>query len=159
MAQLQLQKLPLLAFAEVRASSEDEAHPILLAFDDGDGPGATYWKAGDPGEQTITVAFKAPCALARIAMEVEEREIARTQEVQLALSSDGGLTYREVVRQEFTFSPNGATWETERWDIAQDQVTHVRMVIRPDKGRTDVYATLTSLGLWQAMEPSGPSAV
>ena len=56
-------KLPLAALAEVRATSEDRDHPILLAFDEGDGPGASYWKAGDPGEQTI----------------------ARPQEVQLAL--------------------------------------------------------------------------
>jgi len=46
----ELQKLPLVSLAEVQASSEAEGHPILLAFDDGTGPGGTYWKAGDPGE-------------------------------------------------------------------------------------------------------------
>ena len=106
-------KLPLAALAEVRATSEDRDHPILLAFDEGDGPGASYWKAGDPGEQTI----------------------ARPQEVQLALSTDGGVSYRGLLRQEFTFSPDGATWEHETWSTAQDQVTHVRLVIKPDKGQ------------------------
>ena len=28
-------------------------HPIVFAFDEGDGPGATHWKAGDPGDQMI----------------------------------------------------------------------------------------------------------
>ena len=144
-----LQKLPLVALAEVRASSEANEHPILLAFDDGTGPGGTHWKAGDPGEQTITVTFREPCTLAQITMEVEEREVARTQEVQLSLSGDGGETYRELVRQEFNFSPDGATWEQETWQLPQDQVTNLRLVIKPDKGRADCYARLTSLGLWQ----------
>lgn len=147
----ELRKLPLLSLAEVQASSETEENPILLAFDEGIGPGATYWKAGDPGEQTITVTFRKPSRLAQVTMEVEESEVARTQEVQLSLSTDGGRTFRELVRQEFNFSPDGATWEKEIWNIPQDQVTHVRLVIKPDKGRTDCYATLTSLGLWQAV--------
>lgn len=145
----ELQKLPLLSLAEVQASSEAKGQPILLAFDEGHGPGATYWKAGDPGEQTITVVFREPCSLEQVTIEVEEREITRTQEVQLALSTDGGLTYRELVRQEFNFSPNGATWEKEAWKVLQNHVTHVRLVIKPDKGRSDCYASLTSLGLWQ----------
>lgn len=33
-------------------------------------------------------------------MRVEEREVTRMQEVQLGLSSDSGLTYQELVRQE-----------------------------------------------------------
>jgi hypothetical protein len=78
--------------------------------------------------------------------------------VQLAVSSDGGLTYRELVRQEFHFSPDGATWEDETWTVPQDQVTHVRLVIKPDKGRTDVYATLTTFGLWAYEKNGSPSA-
>lgn len=140
--------MPLLALAEVRASSEDDGHPILLAFDDGEAPGSTCWKAQDPGEQTVTVAFREACRLRQVTMQVEEREVTRTQEVQLAVSTDGGLTYRELLRQEFTFSPGGATWEQENWRVQQDDVTNVRLVIKPDKGRTDVYATLTSLQLW-----------
>jgi hypothetical protein len=133
----------------VQASSETGEHPILLAFDENDGPGVTYWKAGDPGEQTITATFREPYTLAQITMEVEEQEVARTQEVQLALSTDGGRTYRELVRQEFNFSPDGTTWEKETWKVPPDQVTNVRLVIKPDKRRTDCYARLTSLGLWQ----------
>nr|MCC2642014.1 hypothetical protein [Nitrospira sp.] len=60
------QKLPLVSLAEVQATSESDGHPILLAFDEGDGPGGTYWKAGDPGEQTITVAFREACRLAQV---------------------------------------------------------------------------------------------
>jgi hypothetical protein len=151
-------KLSLISLTEVQATSESDGHPILLAFDEGDGPGGTYWKAGDPGEQTITVAFREACSLAQVTIQVEEREITRTQEVQLAVSTDGGLTYRELVRQEFNFSPDGATWEDETWTVQQDQVTHVRLVIKPDKGRTDVYATLTTFGLWDYEKSGSPPA-
>ena len=140
--------MPLLALAEVRASSEDDGHPILLAFDDGEGAGSTFWKAHDPGEQTVTVAFREACRFGQVTMQVEEREVTRTQEVQLAVSIDGGLTYREILRQEFTFGPGGATWEQENWRVQHDDVTNVRLVINPDKGRKDAYATLTSLQLW-----------
>ena len=84
-------------------------------------------------------------------MEVEEREVARTQEVQLSWSGDGGQTYHELVRQEFNFSPGGATWEKETWKAPANKVSHVKLVIKPDKGGVDCHATLTSLGLWQAV--------
>src|SRR5436305_14107853 len=34
-----------------------------------------------------------------VILEVEETEVARTQELQWAVSSDGGRTYRELLRQ------------------------------------------------------------
>jgi hypothetical protein len=60
-----------------------------------------------PGEQTVIVAFPQPCTVEHVTMEVEKREFMRTQEVLLASSTDGGLTYRELVRQEFNLAPMG----------------------------------------------------
>ena len=60
--------------------------------------------------------------------------MARTQELQLAVSSDGGTTYREVIRQEYNFSPPGTTFEREDWAVPASGVTHLRLQIRPDKG-------------------------
>jgi hypothetical protein len=65
----------------------------------------------------------------------------------VSISNDGGRTYRELRRQEFSFSPDGATWEYEDWAVAELGVTHLRVFIRPDKGRQDVLAKLTSLVL------------
>ena len=69
----------------------------------------------------------------------------RTQEVQLAISDDGGKTYRELLRQEFNFSPEGTTWECEDWAV--EESSHLRLLIKPDKGRKDLFAKLTSLVL------------
>jgi len=133
--------------ATVQVTSESLEHPIDLAFDPHRGPGGTRWIAGEPGEQTVTLAFDAPQKINQILLEVEEPEVARTQELQLCLSRDGGRTYRELLRQEFNFSPDGTTFEREQWTVSTEAVTHLRLVIRPDKGDKSCRATLTSLVL------------
>ena len=140
-------EIPILSAATVVASSEADGHAIAHAFDDERGPGARQWVAAIPGDQTLIIAFHHPQTIRRVTLEVEEREAARTQEVQLCVSSDGGKTYRELRRQEFTFSPDGATWECEDWVVEEFKVTHVKLVIKPDKGRMDFIAKLTSLVL------------
>jgi hypothetical protein len=133
--------------ARVLVSSEERDHPVDLAFDGRGGPGATRWIASETGEQTLIVAFDRPQAVRAIRLEVEELERARTQELRVALSDDGGNRYREVVRQEYNFSPPGTSFERERWSTEATGVTHVRVVIRPDKGGGPCRASLTTLAL------------
>jgi hypothetical protein len=140
-------EIAVLATATVVVSSEAEGHPVSHVFDEHRGPGGTQWIAGEPGDQKLILAFNKPVAIRRITLEIEEREVHRTQELQLSVSSDGGKTYRELRRQEFNFSPDGTTWECEDWAVAELNVTHVRLVIRPDKGRKELLAKLTSFVL------------
>jgi hypothetical protein len=140
-------EIPVLSAATVLVSSEAEGYPLTNVFDDKRGPGAPQWMPAEPGDQKLIIAFHQPQTIRQITMEVEEREVSRTQEVQVSVSSDGGETYRELVRQEFNFSPEGTTWECEDWAVAESNVTHLKMVIKPDKGRTDLFAKLTSLVL------------
>jgi hypothetical protein len=135
------------AVATVLVTSEDPGHPIDHAFDDSRGRGGSCWIAGEPGEQTVILAFDNPQAIRRVALEVEEPEVSRTQELQVAVSTDGGRTYRELLRQEYTFSPPGTTFQREDWAVNPDAVTHLRLVIRPDKGDKPCRATITSLVL------------
>src|SRR5947199_10396368 len=88
------------AVATVLVTSEDPEHPVDHAFDTRRGPGGSRWVAGEPGEQAVILAFDAPQAIRRVVLEVEEPEVARTQELQLSISGDGGRTSREPVRQE-----------------------------------------------------------
>ena len=135
------------AVATVLVTSEDPDHPVDHAFDDRRGPGGSRWVAGEPGEQTVILAFDAPQTIRRVVLEVEEHEVARTQEVQLAVSVDGGQTYRELVRQEYNFSPPGTTFEREDWAVTAEGVTHLRLWIKPDKGGKPCRGTITSLVL------------
>jgi hypothetical protein len=93
------------------------------------------------------LAFDAPQTLRMLRLEVEERDVSRTQELYVAISRDGGHTYQTLLRQEYNFSPPGTTFEREAWAIPAEGVTHLQLVITPDKGGAPCYATLTTLVL------------
>jgi hypothetical protein len=133
--------------ASVQVSSEQNDHPIDHVFDGSRGPGGSRWIADGPGEQTVILVFDAPQTITRVVVEVEEVEVSRTQELSVSVSDDGGRTYRNLVRQEFNFSPPGTTFEREIWSVAAARVTHLRLEIKPDKGGRIGLATLTSLSL------------
>jgi hypothetical protein len=131
--------------ATVQVTSEDRDHPIDNAFDHTRGPGGSRWIADGPGEQTLILLFDTPQTIRKIGLEVEELALNRTQELSVSVSSDGGRTYRELVRQEFNFSPPGTSFERELWSTSAGDVTHLRLEIKPDKGGRVGRATLTSL--------------
>ena len=140
-------RIDVASLATVLVTSEDAGHPVDNAFDGLTGAGSSRWVAGEPGEQSVILAFDTPQAIRRVALEVEERNIARTQELDLAVSCDGGKTYRELLRQEYTFSPPGTTFEREDWAVSAEGVTHLRLRIKPDKGGNPCFASITSLSL------------
>ena len=135
------------AVATVLVTSETADHPIDNVFDGRRGPGGSRWVAEKPGEQTLILAFDVPQMIRKVTLEVEEPAVSRTQELALSLSKDGGQTYREVVRQEFNFSPPSTAFEREQWTVTADMVTHLRLWIKPDKGNHACKATLISLAL------------
>jgi len=135
------------ALATVGVTSEATDYPIDNAFDSHSGPGGSHWVAGTPGPQRLLLSFDAPQTLRRLCVEVEERDVSRTQELHVAISRDGGHTYQTLLRQEYTFSPPGTTFEREEWAIPAEGVTHLQLVITPDKGGAPCYATLTTLAL------------
>ncbi|HXI71176.1 MAG TPA: discoidin domain-containing protein [Verrucomicrobiae bacterium] len=135
------------AIATVLVTSELTGHPVENAFDGQRGPGSTRWVSEIGGEQTLNLAFDAPQTIRTVGLEIEETEESRTQELQLAISLDGEKTYRELLRQEFHFSPGGSTFEREEWTINAEGVTHLRLQIKPDKGGRPCRASVTSLVL------------
>ena len=132
------------ALATVLVTSEAPEHPVDHLFDTSGGPGGTRWIAGADGEQTVVLAFDAPQSIRAIGIEAEEPSASRTNVLTVSLSADGGRTYQERIRQEFNFSP-GTTFEREEWSVPAERISHVRVVIRPDKGNAPHRATLTSL--------------
>src|SRR5215470_19130368 len=135
------------ALATVWVTSEAADYPIDNVLDSHRGPGGSRWVAGEPGPQRLLLAFDAPQTLRLLRLEVEERDVSRTQEIQVAISRDGGHTYQTLLRQEYNFSPPGTTFEREEWSITAEGVTHLQLVITPDKGGTPYHATLTTLAL------------
>jgi len=125
--------------ARVEITSEDPAHPIEAALGAG---GEAGWRATEPGEQTIRLLFDEPAHLTRIRLGFVEPAAERTQEFVLRWSSDGGRSYHDVVRQQYTFSPRGATSEVEDFHVDLAGVTAMELAIEPDQGRGEALATL-----------------
>src|SRR6202043_3615080 len=48
-------------------------------------------------------------------------------------SEDGGRSYRQILVQEYNFSPGGATYQREEQRFNLHQVTHLRLTIVPNK--------------------------
>jgi hypothetical protein len=140
-------EIPVAEVAIVQVSSEQGNHPVDNVFDDRRGPGGSRWIADGTGEQALILVFDSPQTIRKVSLEVEELSVSRTQELSASVSSDGGRTYRELVRQEFTFSPPSTSFEREVWSVAAEGVTHLRIDIKPDKGGRVGQATLTSLSL------------
>jgi hypothetical protein len=130
--------------AEVEITSEDVAHPIESALLPGRASG---WRAAGPGKQTIRLLFADPQRLRRIWLNFVEPRTERTQEYVLRWSSDGGQSFREIVRQQWNFSPEGATSETEDHHVELPAVTVLELSIIPDTSGGNAFASLAQLRL------------
>ncbi len=129
--------------AEVELTSEDAAHPFESALG-GSGPG---WQAASPGRQTIRLLFDAPTRLSRIHLVFREQQQARTQEFALRWLPEGEGSYRELVRQQYNFSPPGTTQEVEDYTVNLERVTALELSIVPDISGGAGRASLASLQL------------
>ena len=136
--------LDLESLALVEVTSEEAAHPVESALVPGGSPG---WLAARPGEQLIRLLFDEPRSLRRVRLLFEEEGPGRTQEFTLRWSPDGGRNYREVVRQQYNFSPPGTTREAEEYMVEIDGATALELSIIPNVGGGDARASLRQLRL------------
>jgi hypothetical protein len=105
------------------------------------------WRAADSGTQTIRLIFDQPQRLTRIALVFEESETSRTQEFVLRWSGDAGGSFREIVRQQWNFSPPNAIREVEEFQVVLSDVAVLELIIVPDISRGSARASLKSLRL------------
>lgn len=135
--------LDLERLAEVEITSEDAAHPIETALIPAGNGG---WRAGESGKQSVRLLFDQPLRLRRIQLLFEEEERSRHQEFVLRWSSDGE-SFREIVRQQYHFSPPGTSREEEEYRVDLDKVRALELVITPETGGGEARATLQRLRL------------
>lgn len=132
------------ALAQVEVTSEDAAHPIESGLLPGTASG---WRAGQPGPQTVRLVFDQPQRIERLHLEFHEDQLERTQEFVLRWSSNGGQSYREIVRQQYNFSPPGTTREREDYPVDLHGVTNLELSIVPDISGGAARASLAQLRL------------
>ncbi len=130
--------------AEVQMTSEDAAHPIESALlpDAGDG-----WRAAEAGDQTIRFVFDRPQRIRRIRLNFIEATLQRTHEYVLRWSSNRGQSFREIVRQQWNFSPPDTTSELEDYSVDLEGVTTLELKITPDIRGGATCASLAQLRL------------
>jgi hypothetical protein len=130
--------------ASVEVTSEEENYGIDAALVSGETRG---WRAAGPGTQTIRLLFDQPQRLRRISLAFEENEIKRTQEFVLRWSPDGGRSFREIVRQQWNFSPPDTVREVEEYQVELSDVTLLELIIVPNNSGGAARASLKSLRL------------
>jgi hypothetical protein len=128
--------------AVVEVTSEEKEYPVESALIAGETRG---WRAAESGTQTIRLVFDQPQSLRRIALVFEENETERTQEFVMGWSADGGRSFREIVRQQWNFSPPNSIREVEEYRVDLSDVTVLELVIVPDISRGPAIASLKSL--------------
>ena len=134
--------LDLQSLAQVELTSEDAANPIEAALVPGAGLG---WRAAQAGEQTIRLLFDELQRVRRIQLLFQEDQQARTQEFVLRWSPDCGQSYREILRQQYNFSPPGVTREFEDYAVDLAGVTALELRIVADISGGDARASVAQL--------------
>ena len=134
----------LASVATVEVTSETKDHPVESALLLSETRG---WRAAQPGTQIIPLLFDHPLKVKRISLVFEETEKTRTQEFVLRWSSDLGPSFREIVRQQWNFSPPGTVREVEEYSVDLLNVTVMELEIVPDKSSGEAQASLSSLRL------------
>jgi hypothetical protein len=125
--------------AQVEITSETPANPIDSALVPGVDLG---WAAAQSGEQTLRLLFDEPIGVKRIRLVFKESNYRRTQEFVLRWSNDG-VTFKDIVRQQYNFNPPGT--EVEEYDIDLGGVTALELNIVPDISGGPAIASLAEL--------------
>jgi hypothetical protein len=132
--------------ARVEISSEDEQFPIENAVGKKE---TTGWRAAETGPQLIRLQFDEPQNIKRLRLRFVERAAERTQE--FAVFAGTGSELKEIVRQQWAFSPYGSTEETEDYTVNLSGITTLELRIDPDRShdpkQSREYASLQSLRL------------
>jgi hypothetical protein len=125
--------------ALVEVTSEEDGYPIesaLLAEDD------RGWRAATSGTQIIRLIFDEPHKVERIWLVFDDVEETRTQEFILRWSPSRNDCFREIVRQQWNFSPRGSVREIEDYAVELSEVAVLELIIVPDKSGGEARACL-----------------
>jgi hypothetical protein len=128
--------------AHVEISSEDSDAPIESAINDATDK---CWRASAPGEQVIRLLFDEPQTLRFIRLLFIEEARSRTQEFVLKWSPDAGMSWRDIARQQYNFSPPDTVRELEDYRVELDGVSALELRIVPEISGGDARASLAQL--------------
>jgi hypothetical protein len=138
--------LDLERLVQVEFTSECPEYPVESALLSTDDSGAG-WRAASPGEQTIRLVFDQPGTIEHIFLVFDEPQQSRTQEFVLFWLMDQENVYREILRQQYHFSPPNTTREIEHYQVRLEQLKTLELRIIPDISGGEAFAGLKQLRL------------
>jgi hypothetical protein len=89
--------------------------------------------AATPGEQIIRLTFDEPQNISKIYLLFEETAQVRSQEFVLSWQQAVQPEWREIVRQQFNFSPSGTTVERENFKVSLERASALQLLIAPER--------------------------
>ena len=130
--------LDLQEIARVELSSEEAQHPFehaLQGTQDG-------WRAAQPGPQVIRLHFDRP------QMILQFREVQRERSQEFALfATSTGHPRKNLLRQQWTFSPGGSSIEVEDYQLDLPAVTALELEIDPGRHDKSAVASLQAIAI------------
>jgi hypothetical protein len=128
--------------ALVEVTSEADAYPIEGALLNHEKQG---WRAGVPGIQTIRLLFDTPQTIQTIRVVFKEEELIRTQEFVLRWLPYGAGSWKDIVREQWNFSPPNTVDESEEYNVELSSAAALELTINPDIARGEARASLARL--------------
>jgi hypothetical protein len=87
----------------------------------------------------IEIRFHHPTSVSRLRVVSSEVEQLRTHEMTMWASVHRGARHREVLRQQFTFSPNGATEKSKKYTLQLEDMSTIQLrIVQSIDGRPAV---------------------
>ena len=130
------------ALVEVTSEAEGFAIEGALLSD-----GQRGWRANMPGIQTVRLLFDHPQTIRLIRLVFKEEEVARTQEFVLRWLPHGADAWRDIVRQQWNFSPPYMVDECEEYNVELPSTSALELSINPDISQGSSRASLNRLQL------------
>jgi len=132
--------------ARVEISSEDDRFPIEHALGRKE---TTGWRAAGTGPQLIRLHLMSRSTSSGCVCILSMGQRSGSQE--FAVFAGAGTELKEIVRQQWAFSPYGSTEEIEDYTVNLSGITTLELRIDPDRSHdpkaSQAYATLQSLKL------------
>jgi hypothetical protein len=141
--QVEANWIDLSVHAKAEISSENPNHPLEHALGFGSNGG---WRAASPGKQKIKFIFDSPQQIKRVLLKFIEQEVSRSQEFALYVTTLS-QPRREILRQQWSFSPDGSTTELESYTVDLQGVMMIDLEIDPGRHDTRVFASLQAFHL------------
>jgi len=127
--------------AMVEVTSEAQGYAVEEALlRDGRG-----WRADMPGTQTIRLLFDRPKTIHLIRLVFKEEAFARTQEFVLRWLPYGSGSWKDVIRQQWNFSPPKTMEECEEYKVELPSAAALELSIKPDISQGEACASLQRL--------------